>query len=270
MRDHAPSFAASLGNAHAAKEHPVARRMLDKVRCRHLLEELGAPVVERFKVLDSINVLRPDHLVTPTVIKPQRGFNNRGVMAVRPVGAGLWHNVLTGKELDFEGVRGTLVAAALRHGLADGWIIEDLVEGSRPGAPVDDIKLNMFGDRLACGFVRSNAPRGYRWFDENWRPVDTGVHAAHLEPSIPVPESAARLTEIAQDVARRLPVPFVRVDFLVGAQQAVIGELTPYPGWYRDFSPEWDTILGMHYDRAAAELARSGRDLTAVTRITAS
>jgi hypothetical protein len=254
-----------MAEAHAVKEHPVARRMLDKEQCRRLLEELDAPLVQRFAVMDSIDALRPRHLATPTVIKPRRGFNNRGVLALRPVGHDQWQCVLTGRAFDFQGIRGTLVASAVRYGLADSWIIEDLVEGVGPETPVDDVKLSLFGDRLACSFVRSNRPRGYRWFDASWVPVDTGVHAAHLEPSIPVPNSATHLTDIARTIARRLPVPFVRVDFLVGARQTVVGELTPYPGWFRDFTPEWDTILGMHYERAAGELVRSGRDVSTVS-----
>jgi len=255
------SFSAVLEDAHSRKEHPVARRMLDKVHCRRLLEELGAPLVQRFELVASIDLLEPQMITTPTVIKPRRGSNNRGVLALLPLGEGLWRELLGNVVLDFEAVRGRMAAAVLRHDVPDSWIIEDLVEGVISGVPVDDVKLCVFGDVLACSFVRSNAPRGYRWFDEHWRPVDTGVHPAHLQPTIPAPATRAHLTDLAQAIGARLPVPFVRVDFLVGANKTVVGELTPYPGWYRDFTPEWDTILGMHYQRSATALRASGRDL---------
>jgi hypothetical protein len=265
MSDEKPaSFAVLLEQANARKEHPVARRMLDKVRCRALLVEIGAPVVERFELIESIDRLTPSMLQRPTVVKPRRGFNNRGVAALVPLGDGYWREMLSGVVLDFEGVRGRLAAAALRHTLPDAWIVEDLVEGESPGVPVDDVKLCMFGEQLACSFVRSNGPRGYRWFDADWQPVDTGVHPAHLEPSIPAPAARDHLAEIARTISARLPVPFVRVDFLVGHKQIVVGELTPYPGWYLDFTPEWDQTLGMLYSRSDAALRASGRDVTRV------
>lgn len=259
-----PSFEVLLGEANAVKAHPVAHRMFDKVACRELLLELGAPIVQRFFTLTSADQLEPSMIATPTVIKPRRGANNRGVMSLLPLGGGRWRELLGGQELDYEGVVGTMAASVLRLGVPDSWIVEDMVEGAMTGSPVDDVKLCMFGDVLACSFVRSNDPRGYRWFDADWRPVDTGVHAAHLIPGIAVPDSNRHLTEIATEISSRLPLPFVRVDFLVGQSQTVVGELTPYPGWYRDFSPEWDKLLGMHYERSTAELASSGRDITRI------
>lgn len=250
----APSFAALMAEAEARKEHPAARRMFDKVEARRQLEELRAPLVPRFELIGGLDRLEPSMLRTPTVIKPRRGYSDRGVLALHPLGGGRWRELLRERELDFEGVRGQLATALLTLDLPDAWIIEDLMPGDPPGTAVDDIKLSLFDDELVCSFVRSNGPRGYQWFDAQWRPVDTGVHALNLNPAIPVPPLRDELTEAAQAIARQLRLPYLRVDFLVNRTGFVVGELTPYPGWYRGFAPEWDRILGMHYAHADAAL----------------
>jgi hypothetical protein len=250
-------FSVLIGDANERKEHAIARRMFDKVDCRLLLEELGAPVVERFELLGSLDRLEPEMIAQPTVVKPRRGFNDRGVAVLMPIGPMRWVERLSGRELDFEGVRGLLAASVLARGVPDAWVMEDLVPGSTPDSPVDDVKLCVFGDVVACSFVRSNAPRGYQWFDEAWLPVDTGIHALHLEPDIEAPACRRDLVEVARSISRQVRLPFIRVDFLANTEGFVVGELTPYPGWYRDFAPEWDHTLGMHYVRAARELDAS-------------
>jgi len=256
-----PSFARSIGEAEARKEHPAARRMFDKVEARRQLEELAAPLVPCFELIGPLDRLHPSMLRTPTVIKPRRGYSDRGVLALQPLGGGRWRELLRERDLDFEGIRGQLATALLTLNLPDAWIIEDLFPGDPPGTAVDDVKLCLFDDELACSFVRSNGPRGYQWFDARWQPVDTGLHSMKLNPRIAAPPLRDELTEAARAIARQLRLPFIRVDFLANRTGFVIGELTPYPGWYRDFTPEWDMILGMHYERAeSALLARSAAE----------
>jgi hypothetical protein len=247
-------FSVLIGAANERKEHPVARRMFDKVDCRILLEELRAPVVERFELLGSLDRLEPEMIAQPTVVKPRRGFNDRGVAVLVPIAPMRWVERLSGRELDFEGVRGLLAASVLARGVPDAWVMEGLVPGTTPDSPVDDIKLCLFGDVVACSFVRSNAPRGYQWFDEAWLPVDTGIHALHLEPGIEAPACRFDLVEVARAISRQLRLPFIRVDFLANPDVFVVGELTPYPGWYRDFAPEWDRKLGRLYVQAESDL----------------
>jgi len=261
-----PLFSVLIGAANERKEHAVARRMFDKVDCRLLLEELEAPVVERFELLGSLDRLEPEMIANPTVVKPRRGFNDRGVAVLEPIGPFRWVERLSGRELDFDGVRGHLAAAVLAQGVPDAWVMEDLVPGATPDSPVDDIKLCLFGDVVACSFVRSNAPRGYQWFDEAWLPVDTGIHALHLEPGIDAPACRFELVEVARSISRQVRLPFIRVDFLANPDGFVVGELTPYPGWYRDFTPEWDRKLGMHYLQAERELVASDLAPAAVER----
>jgi hypothetical protein len=265
--DDGPSFADLLGSAHGRKEHAIARRMLDKVHCRELLIELGAPIVDRFELIGSMDNLHPAALRTPTVLKPRRGSNNRGVFALLPIGSGRWWELLSKSELNFATLRGRMASAILLDSLPDFWLAEDLVESASPEAPVDDVKLNMFGHLLACSFVRSNAPRGYRWFDDNWAPVDVGVHPAYLEPRLPAPAQAAQLEEIARSISVQIPLPFVRVDLLVGSAGAFVGELTPYPGWYRNFSPEWDRALGGYYRQADENLDQAARTVAHATKL---
>jgi hypothetical protein len=252
--DSAPSFAALLGEAHARKEHPIVRRMFDKVELRRLLEELGAPVVDRFELLGPLERLHPSMLTTPAVIKPRRGSNNRGVTALQPVAPGRWRDVLGEREHEFEGIRGMLSTALVTMPLHDEWVIEDLMPGDPPGTPVDDVKFCVFGDDPVCAFVRANDPRGFQWFDADWQPIDTGVHAIYRRGGLTVPPHREALTETAREIGRQLALPFIRIDFLVNRAGFVVGELTPYPGWFRDFSVDWDTIFGEHYQRAEAAL----------------
>lgn len=250
-------FSVLIGAANDRKEHAVARRMFDKVDCRLLLEELNAPLVTRFELLGSLDRLEPDMIAQPTVVKPRRGFNDRGVAVLVPIGPNRWVERLSQRVLDFEGVRGLLAASVLARRVPDAWVMEDVMSGATPDSPVDDVKLCVFGDVVACSFVRSNAPRGYQWFDEAWLPVDTGIHALHLEPEIEPPACSRELVDVARSISHQLRLPFIRVDFLVNPDSFVVGELTPYPGWYRDFAPEWDKKLGRLYTRAERDLLES-------------
>lgn len=242
------------------------RAMFDKERSRQLLEALGAPLPRQFRVIGELSRLSPNDLTEPTVVKPTRSSNNRGVVALVPLGDGRWLDQLTGYTLTFQELTSRLNSERTTSGFADHWVSEELLRAS-DGAdrPVNDVKISMFGAHMACSFVRSTDPRRYQWFDHAWEKVDVGIHTKSLDSRLNPPESAEQLLQVARTIAAALPLPYVRVDLYETDRGPVVGELTPLPGWYHSFNDEWDARMGLLYEAREHQIFSRGMDWSSVS-----
>jgi hypothetical protein len=260
------SFSACIATANRRKDYPVISAMFDKERSHRLLEALGAPLPRDFRVIGELSRLTPDHLVEPTVLKPARSYNNRGVVALVPLGGHRWFEQITATELTFAELTARLDAEREKAGFADRWIGEELLRAADGSdRPVDDVKISMFGDYMACSFVRSTRPRGFQWFDDVWEKVNVGIHTEKLDPTLNAPENAEQLLGIARAIGAALPLPYIRVDLYPTDRGPVVGELTPLPGWYFNFNDEWDERMGRLYEERERYLFSRGMDWSRVT-----
>lgn len=257
------SFSWSIARASRDRPYPIARSMLDKLGNRQILEALGAPVSTGFEIVGSMTMLTRALLATPTALKPVRGSNNRGFLALVPAGHGTWRELTSDRRLGLEEIREELAHALLRDGLSDSWLREDLLRDA-DGRLVDDIKLLMFRGRLGAAFVRRNYHRAFRWFDADWRPLDPGLSRHPIDPSIAAPDHREAITALASRISAALPLPFVRVDVYPAASGPVVGEITPFPGWAHDLAPALDRDLGRLYEEAESEMLAEGMDWASI------
>lgn len=167
-------------------------------------------------------------LVPGTIIKPQEGADARGVFYVSS--DCLLRSVRTGVVYDSLASASSEYAKALHSREPIKWSIEEAVlDGEGRLAP--DLKVYMFYGKPAMFLEIRRGAGG----------VGRDVFAGYDAQGIPMPVSPKRDTEgqlgVPADVAPKAiavsensPVPFLRVDFLAGASECQLGEITPHPG----------------------------------------
>src|SRR5690606_15914338 len=90
------------------------------------------------------------------------------------------------------------------------------------------------------------------WYDQDSNVVKTGKYDDVLFVG---GGNFADVAEIARSTSLEIPAPFVRLDFLASETGIVFGEITPVPGSYYQFNPEWDSKLGNLFVTAAGRVA---------------
>lgn len=209
----------------SAQGYELSPRENDKMRDRAFAERLGIPTPPLLfrDVPTSEVVLEPNSIIKPTV-----GESARGVFYVRPD--------LRLVSLKTRNVYATFAEAAAEYGRWSGaspdsrWIGERAVLEEN-GKPARDVKVFMFYGEvgLFVEILRSQ-DRGSRNLTATYG--ETGRRIAYRDTDDPYRDED--IPEGVVDLATRLslasPVPFLRVDFLIGADGPVLGEITPHPG----------------------------------------
>ncbi|PWD86045.1 ATP-grasp fold amidoligase family protein [Ignatzschineria cameli] len=186
-----------------------------------------------------------------TVIKPMHGFNSNGVfviysenkiLAVRP------GNVLNSLEkIRAEGK--TLLKK--RYIPSDKWMVEELIFDGKNIAR--DVKFYCFYGKTGL-ILETDRENGTKrcWFDDDLNYVNTGKYTNSLFKADR--EKLNELKILAESISQELPVPFVRIDFLILGDKFYLGEFTPVPGQNNEFTNEWDQYLGEMYMDAVMRL----------------
>jgi hypothetical protein len=242
-----PSFSWSIAHASRTRPFPFAKALNGKIKARRLLEALGLPIPGDFRVLGGIADLKPAHFDRPCAIKPDRGADNRGFLPLVPEGRGKWRDLAHDVVLDFDGIRAALAREVVGRDVPDRWVAEELLVAPGGGLP-NDVKYLTFRGEPAAQFIRTNVPKRFKWFDEQWTEIESGLAEHTRDASIEPPHDVAAYTSIALRVSGIMPLPFVRVDFLETDRGDVVGELTPFPGWAHRLTPELDARLGARYE----------------------
>lgn len=260
----APSFRAKVDERVRRRrfllEHtdltPITQPLINKPKRDRLLAMLGFPVpaklLEQGDLDEVFRVLR-DH--DEVVVKPVSGAVGRGVHVLRRAGQG-WLNLRTEKEVSENDLRAALEATKVRGRPVPLWQIEQLVVGdtNASGHPMD-FKLYLFQGRHGLTHqVRRLPDRAvFKFYDPAWRAADVGRDQEKVDPSLPPPDDAGQLVDLAARVSQALPLPFIRVDVLIGRDGMYVGEVTPMPGRYHQFSDSWDQRLGLLWEAAEVE-----------------
>lgn len=260
----APSFRAKVDERVRRRrfllEHtdltPITQPLINKPKRDRLLAMLGFPVpaklLEQGDLDEVFRVLR-DH--EEVVVKPVSGAVGRGVHVLRRAGQG-WLNLRTEKEVSENDLRAALEATKVRGRPVPLWQIEQLVVGdtNASGHPMD-FKLYLFQGRHGLTHqVRRLPDRAvFKFYDPAWRAADVGRDQEKVDPSLPPPDDAGQLVDLAARVSQALPLPFIRVDVLIGRDGMYVGEVTPMPGRYHQFSDSWDQRLGLLWEAAEVE-----------------
>lgn len=131
-------------------------------------------------------------------------------------------------------------------------IIEELISDDNEIAR--DIKVYSFygTSPIALEIVRSNDENYYCYYDENLNIInDCQDRERNFFDGKGFDKE---IFAIAKEVSLLIPLPFIRVDFLVANKEYRLGELTPIPGFYSRFNNEYDKKLGKEYLRAENKL----------------
>lgn len=111
------------------------------------------------------------------------------------------------------------------------------------GGGVDHI-LCMQREDIVTG--ASFSPQGER--------LNTGKYATS-EMTLDVPKVAIReIASIAQELFKKIPLSFARLDFYYSNSGVFLGEVTPIPGDSGDFSKQWNYLMGKKWVEARAIL----------------
>lgn len=235
----------------AAKGYEIAPRENDKMRDRAFAEALGVPT----PTLLFNDVPTGKVKATPnSIIKPMVGESSRGVFFVQADG-GIFSLKTRNIYADFEEA-----AAEYARWYGDEseprWIGESAVLDVN-GDPARDIKVYAFygeigmyvevvrfGNNLSHPIAATYDADGERI---TFRESDDPLRSAEIPHGV---------SEMASKISRSSPVPFVRVDFLIGRDGPVLGEITPHPGgiYAGDGSDQYDRMLGKMFLEAEARL----------------
>lgn len=248
------SFRSSMANMMRVKkrlkqiDYNIAPGGNDKQADLEFARRLGVPTPETFAKNVPTNQLK---LRPGTIIKPTAGANSRGVFLIKEDGS-----LFSVKSQD---TYPTLKEASRELGTEldkTRWIVEQAVLDDR-GQLARDMKIYMFYG-FAGIFIEIERGTGvggrsrYATYDSNFKEVTINNRYEMMEGTT-VPRD---VIPYAERLSLGSPVPFLRVDFLSGANGSYLGEITPHPGdtYAGDLRDSVDRKLGEYFLEAEARL----------------
>lgn len=229
----------------------IAPRLNDKRGDLEFARLLGIPVPATIQDLVRTEDLVP---IPGSVIKPSVGESANGVFYVREDGLLL--------SLKSRKVYASMSEAVPEYehltdeGEALSWMMEEAVLGS-DNLPARDLKVFMFYGRVGLfrEILRGQGAKGgnlVATYDSQGEPTQyRESDDVFLGDGVP-----DGVVEMATKISEASPVPFLRVDFLVGSNGPVLGEITPHPGgiYAGDAFDDVDRRLGAMYLDSDARL----------------
>ena len=199
----------------------VARDYLMRVPLAEAIAFLGDTGLERF------------------AIKPNSSSSSHGFHRIARV-VDTFYDLKTGRGRSLRGLERFLRHDAIRYELTDEWVLEELLTpADESWLAIEDYKFYCFGGDVELILHKWPAPnpKGSQrnWYARDWSPVEVSVRGGN-EGSTRAPVNGHRLVAAAEDVARRLCYPFIRIDLYTTTRGIVFGEFTPGPGRVRAFT----------------------------------
>lgn len=231
-----------------------------KDKQKALARRLGLPVAEEYvshvPLVDALEVIASTP-VENVVLKPVAAKSGNGVFCIVKEN-GRYRDLRSGKRFRLEGLRqeAQLSYAKLRR--SDEWLVEELLlpaDGSM--RIIDEVKAHCFAGHAELIMQKGEVgggKRGLRFYDRDWRPVETGRRPESTIDELTPPANGVALVEAAERAAAQIPVPFMRVDLYDTHRGVVLGEFTPGPGGRHAFNAEWTERLTLSWREAAARL----------------
>ncbi|MBE1876356.1 ATP-grasp fold amidoligase family protein [Myceligenerans pegani] len=233
--------------------------LVQKLRGKALVQGRGVVLPAVYRTWETVDEIELSGLPEAFVLKSAGGATSHGVLPLRREGAA-FRLISTDQVLSREDiVEHFRLKEARRRALAP-YFAEEFLTGLSGSEILEDAKIYAFYGEIGQVLLRSVGSHGdatsvrFRYVDENgadlgaisrWRPVD---------PTVPVPASLPKMTEIARDLSKAAGVPFVRVDLYETERGVVFGEFTPRPGGLQDYVPSHDRKLGDMWERARLRL----------------
>lgn len=220
-----------------------------------------------YQFIDELNIRRPNNdlqtyrfaklpTMIPAVVKPRQSTGSNGCYLVYSsssivhVKDGVQFSSWTEMAAHAESLMNSLNTRAL----PDRWFIEELiVEDQRTSTPAKDLKFFCFYDEVVFTLeVRRYGGQAEYSFR---LPDNTPIVPGDWDYDYFEGDGATlEQLELATQISSQIPHPFCRIDMLKGETELVFGEITPRPGAYHRFYPEWDRTMGEAWARAQNQL----------------
>ncbi|WP_232225533.1 ATP-grasp fold amidoligase family protein [Oceanobacillus manasiensis] len=133
------------------------------------------------------------------------------------------------------------------------WFTEELIlENTEENRIASDIKFYCFYGKIGLVLEIVRYPETkYCWWAPNGERIRTGKYDENPFAGIGVSEEEVQM---AVEISKQIPAPFIRIDFLRSEHGLVFGEFTPKPGNYDEFDKETDMFLGDLFLQAQGRL----------------
>lgn len=215
---------------------------------------------------DKLGIPRPKTIATGPLSEVESYLGNNVVL--KPKGGSGGHNVFIfhsdtnvfdvarKKNIKASYVIDDLKNNIIENNIKDFWIVEELIYADDENKPASDLKFYCFYG--VCGLIleiKREPKTEYCFWLPNGESIDTGQYSKSLfqgEGLLPCQ------IELAEFVSSKIPVPFMRIDFIRAnshEKKMVFGEFTPSPGDYEKFNDSIDQYLGEMYLSAELRLS---------------
>ena len=143
--------------------------------------------------------------------------------------------------------------------LATGWVAENnwlaeelVVEDFEKKIPARDLKFYSFYGKVGLILEITRYPELRQcWWTRDGKRIRTGKYEEQLFKGDGVTEEEIAFIE---QLSKKIPAPFVRIDFLKSEEGLIFGEFTAKPGNYDYFNEQIDRQLGDYYLEAEINL----------------
>lgn len=204
-------------------------------------------------VSDEVYSLETLPIKEGVVIKPVDGAGSRGVYVVHSI-----DNIVDlkrGKQLNsWDELLEQMHKDLITHWVEkDEWMLEELIlEDPEKHIPARDVKFYTFYGKVGVilEITRFPEPR-YCWWNASGERIHVGKYEEQVFKGKGVSQEELSMVN---ELSKKIPTPFVRIDFLRAHDGLVFGEFTPKPGNYDEFDKNTDQILGDYFLRAESQL----------------
>lgn len=138
--------------------------------------------------------------------------------------------------------------------IRDEWMWEEMIlEDSMAQRPARDLKFYAFyGEILLMReSVYVDGKTRVAYWDASGVQSDMGHPQDYDFDRVGFTEADA---QVVSEISAQIPHPYCRIDMLKGEGELVLGEFTPHPGNFDEFTDEWDRRLGEAWVRAESRL----------------
>lgn len=189
------------------------------------------------------------------VIKPLSGKSAIGVFLMRTPTDIV--EVATGKAFNSfsamkERMKKLLASNQVRE---DTWIVEELIYGDKTTKvlPIDLKFLCFYGKVVLVREIHRYPKPNDCWWKAPGEQVDVGISFENPETLQAVGVTKEMIAQV-EGMSKQIPVPFIRLDFLLADGELVLNEITPRPGSFANFNDTYDRILGDQFLKAESRL----------------
>jgi len=236
-------------------------QFLDVIDCKRrskvIVSKLGLRCPETHMLVEDFEKFKIENLPNQFVVKPCWGSSNRGISICKIENkfiVDLHTNIkYTAKEF----LNSYFLESKLFSRYSKEFTIEERIfSGTSENIFPLDYKVYTANGRAIC-FMQRDVNLGhnstdwrYRYWLRNGIPIKSVNSKLTFESTLELPDNWGELISMADKIAQYFPIPFLRVDLFLNENGAYFCELTPKPGTYKTYNPDFDAFIGRQINKA--------------------